>query len=126
VPGKFVLKRGTTGKFRFKLLSTNGKVLATSEPYESKAAALRGVESVRKNAGARLEDQTENTAAGGSTRRAGKKDKVVKALARDWEQTKADVPGLSGKNLRQNIDDTVKQAAGKESTPPKRKPNRAR
>lgn len=35
VPGKFVLKKGTTGKFRFNLLSTNGQVVATSEAYNS-------------------------------------------------------------------------------------------
>jgi hypothetical protein len=30
-PAKFVVKKGTTGKFRFNLLSTNGKAIATSE-----------------------------------------------------------------------------------------------
>jgi hypothetical protein len=109
------------------LLSTNGKVIATSEAYESKAAAMRGVESLRKNApGARLDDQTDKAGAGGaSLRRGGKKGGVVKALERDWEQTKADVPGLKGKNLRQDVGDTVKQAAGEKRTPPKRKPNRS-
>ena len=36
------------------------------------------------------------------------------ALERDWEQTKDDVPGLEGKDLDQDVDDTVKQAAGKD------------
>ncbi len=59
MPGKFVIKKGTTGKFRFNLLSTNGQVVATSETYNSKASALRGVRSVKKLAGgAPIEDQT--------------------------------------------------------------------
>ncbi len=58
MPGKFVIKKGTTGKFRFNLVSTNGQIVATSESYESKAAALKGVASVRKlAAGATLDDQ---------------------------------------------------------------------
>ena len=47
---KFVLKKGSTGKFHFNLIATNGQVIATSEAYESKAAALNGIESVKKNA----------------------------------------------------------------------------
>jgi len=57
--GKFMLKKGSTGKFHFNLVATNGQVIATSESYESKAAALKGIESVRKNAAeAELVDQT--------------------------------------------------------------------
>ena len=56
---KFVLKKGSTGKFHFNLIATNGQVIATSETYESKAAALNGIESVKKNAPvAEVEDQT--------------------------------------------------------------------
>ena len=50
MPGKFVVKKGPTGKFRFTLLSTNGQVVASSEAYETKRAALAGVASVQKNA----------------------------------------------------------------------------
>ena len=57
--GKFVLKKGSSGKFHFNLLATNGQVIATSEAYESKQAALNGIESVKKNApGAEVDDQT--------------------------------------------------------------------
>lgn len=57
--GKFQLKKGSTGKFHFNLVATNGQVIATSEAYESKASALKGIESVRKNApDAELDDQT--------------------------------------------------------------------
>jgi uncharacterized protein YegP (UPF0339 family) len=64
VPAKFVVKKGTTGKFRFNLLSTNGKAIATSETYETKRACLAGIESVRKNApNATIDDQTERQGA---------------------------------------------------------------
>jgi len=57
--GKFVIKKGTTGKFRWNLLASNGQVVATSEAYESKSAALKGIASVQRNAaGAKVEDQT--------------------------------------------------------------------
>ena len=57
--GKFVLKKGSTGKFHFNLVASNGQVIATSETYESKSAALNGIESVQKNApDAKIEDET--------------------------------------------------------------------
>ena len=59
--GKFVLKKGDTGKFHFNLLAANGQIIATSEAYNSKEAALNGIESVKKNApDATTEDQTED------------------------------------------------------------------
>jgi uncharacterized protein len=57
--GKFVLKKGSSGKFHFNLVAGNGQVIATSEAYESKAAALNGIESVQKNApDAKIDDET--------------------------------------------------------------------
>ena len=59
MPGKFVIKKGPTGKFRFSLLSTNGQIVASSQAYENKSAAMRGVASVQKlAAGARIVDTT--------------------------------------------------------------------
>ena len=56
---KFVLKKGSTGKYHFNLQASNGQVIATSEAYESKHSALNGIESVRKNAtSAEVDDQT--------------------------------------------------------------------
>ena len=49
-PGKFVVKQGPTGKYHFTLVASNGQVIATSEAYERRQAALNGIESVRKNA----------------------------------------------------------------------------
>jgi hypothetical protein len=48
--GKFELYTDKAGKFRFNLKAGNGQVIASSEAYESKKAALNGIESVRKNA----------------------------------------------------------------------------
>ena len=57
--GKFVLKKGATGKYHFNLEAGNGQVIATSESYESKRAAEHGIESVRTNAPtATVEDET--------------------------------------------------------------------
>jgi uncharacterized protein YegP (UPF0339 family) len=57
--GKFVLKKGSTGKFHFNLVAGNGQVIATSEAYESKAAAMNGIRSVQTNAPtAEIEDET--------------------------------------------------------------------
>ena len=58
---KFVLRKGSTGKFSFSLVATNGQVIATSEAYESKASAVNGIESVKRNAAdAAIDDQTDN------------------------------------------------------------------
>jgi uncharacterized protein YegP (UPF0339 family) len=48
---KFVVKSSGKGKFTFNLQAANGKVILSSEVYSSKNAALKGIESVRKNAG---------------------------------------------------------------------------
>jgi uncharacterized protein YegP (UPF0339 family) len=59
--GKFVLKKGTKGGFHFNLLASNGQVIASSEHYESKAAALNGIKSVQTNApDATIVDETAN------------------------------------------------------------------
>jgi uncharacterized protein YegP (UPF0339 family) len=61
VAGKFVLKKGTTGKYHFNLVASNGQVIATSEGYERKQSALNGIESVKSNApNAEIEDETED------------------------------------------------------------------
>ena len=72
MPGKFVIKKGSTGKFRFSLVSTNGQIVATSEAYNSKASAMNGIKSVQKLAAdAAIEDQTtKEWAAGEEARKA--------------------------------------------------------
>lgn len=85
MPGKFVIKKGSTGKFRFTLLSTNGQVVAASEAYNSKASAMGGVRSVQKLAAAAVvEDQTtKEWAAGEADRKAASAaKKAVKKTAK--------------------------------------------
>lgn len=49
--GKFELYKDKGGEYRFRLKAGNGEVIAlASEGYSSKASALKGIESVRKNA----------------------------------------------------------------------------
>ncbi len=56
--GKFVVKETKTG-VKFDLKAGNGEVIATSEVYTTKAACVKGIESVKKNSAvAAVEDQT--------------------------------------------------------------------
>ncbi len=59
--GKFELYKDGQGKYRFRLKAGNGEIIAVGEAYESKASALGGIDSVRRNAAdAELVDQTES------------------------------------------------------------------
>ena len=55
--GKFEIK-STDSAFRFNLLATNGQVIATSQSYSGLDSCKNGIESVRKNCAAHVEDQT--------------------------------------------------------------------
>lgn len=55
--GKFVVRETATG-IKFDLKATNGQVIATSEVYTTKAACLKGIESVKVNSVGEVEDQT--------------------------------------------------------------------
>ncbi|MGH9153306.1 MAG: YegP family protein [Acidimicrobiales bacterium] len=89
MPAKFVVKKATTGKFRFSLLSTSGLTVVTSESYNSKASAMNGIKAVRNlAAGAELEDRTTKAwAAGEADRKAAASAK--KAAARKAAAKKA-------------------------------------
>ena len=57
--GKFVITTAKNGEFTFNLKASNGEVVLTaSETYTSLSACENGIESVKKNAGAAIEDQT--------------------------------------------------------------------
>ncbi len=57
--GKFEIKKGSSGKFRFNLKAGNGQIILSSETYETKQSAEKGIESVKKNAlNAETEDLT--------------------------------------------------------------------
>ena len=47
---KFELYVDKGGEYRFNLKASNGEVIASSEGYKSKASAVNGIESVKKNA----------------------------------------------------------------------------
>ena len=55
--GKFVVKQTNTG-YKFNLKAGNGEVIATSEIYTTESACLNGVNSVKTNCVAEIEDQT--------------------------------------------------------------------
>jgi uncharacterized protein YegP (UPF0339 family) len=59
--GKFELYKDKSGEFRFRLKAGNGEVIATSsESYETKAGALNGIDSIKRNAvDANIDDQTD-------------------------------------------------------------------
>ena len=48
--GKFEVYTDKSGEYRFRLKAGNGEVIAISEGYSSKSAALNGIDSVRRNA----------------------------------------------------------------------------
>ncbi len=59
MPAKFVIKKGTTGKYRFALHASNGEIIATSEHYNSKQSCMGGIEAVKRAAPtAAIEDQS--------------------------------------------------------------------
>lgn len=57
--GKYVVKTGSSGLYRFNLYASNGRVVATSRSFPSAQACLRGMEALRAACGtADLEDQS--------------------------------------------------------------------
>lgn len=48
---KYQLYRDKQGRFRFRLRARNGRIIAVSQAYRSKAACLEGIASVCANAG---------------------------------------------------------------------------
>jgi uncharacterized protein YegP (UPF0339 family) len=68
--GKFVIKRGRSGKTHFVLLASNGRVVATSETYESKESCLKGIAAVKRLAADASVTEEEATPAAAATKRA--------------------------------------------------------
>jgi len=57
--GKFEIFEDKSGEFRWHLRAGNGEIIASSQGYKSKAAAEKGIDSVKANAaGAALVDKT--------------------------------------------------------------------
>jgi uncharacterized protein YegP (UPF0339 family) len=58
VAAKFELYKDGQSKYRFRLKAGNGEIIAVGEAYESKASAMSGIDSVRRNAvDATVDDQ---------------------------------------------------------------------
>jgi len=59
VDAKFELNKDKAGEFRFKLVAVNGEIISVSEGYTTRESALKGIESVKRNAYmAVIEDKT--------------------------------------------------------------------
>lgn len=50
MPGKFVVKPTSNGRYMFNLKASNGEVILTSQTYGRRQSALVGVEAVRRHA----------------------------------------------------------------------------
>ena len=66
--GKFVMKPTANGGFKFDLKAGNGEIIASSQIYKSEASCKAGIESVRNNCAAAVEDQTVYTDKAGEFR----------------------------------------------------------
>jgi uncharacterized protein YegP (UPF0339 family) len=78
--GKFVIKKGRTGQFRFSLVGRNGQIVATSATYTTRASCMNGIKSVKTlAAGAPIEDQTNKETV---ARQAGKAAGAAKVTAK--------------------------------------------
>jgi uncharacterized protein YegP (UPF0339 family) len=85
---KFVVYQDKAKKFRFRLLATNGDIIATGEVYENKASCLKGIKSIQKNAPVAV--LVDETAAKEPAKKAiAKKPEAPKAVAKKPEVKKA-------------------------------------
>lgn len=55
--GKFELKKSKNNKYFFSLRAGNGQTILASEMYETRASAVKGIESVKKNGAAEVRYQ---------------------------------------------------------------------
>ena len=47
---KFTIRKDANGEFRFRIVATNGNVLASSEGYAAKASAVKAIERIKSDA----------------------------------------------------------------------------
>jgi uncharacterized protein len=55
---KYQVYKDVTGKFRFRLLAENNKIVAVDQAYEQHSSCIKGIESIQTNCGAEVEDLT--------------------------------------------------------------------
>jgi len=58
MPGKFIISKTPKGFFRFSLQAANYQTVLTSQNYASLRNCKDGIEAIKKNATADVEDQT--------------------------------------------------------------------
>lgn len=47
---KFTIYKDKAGEFRFRIVATNGNILASSEGYTAKASAVNAIERIKSDA----------------------------------------------------------------------------
>lgn len=62
--GKFEIYKDSAGEFRFRLKSSNGQNVLSSEGYKTKASAQNGIRSVQENSGDAARFQKSDSASG--------------------------------------------------------------
>ncbi len=56
---KYEVYKDKRGEFRFRLIATNGRIIAVGESYKTVASCLNGINSIKKNApDAKIEDNS--------------------------------------------------------------------
>jgi uncharacterized protein YegP (UPF0339 family) len=78
---KFEIFTDKSKQYRFRLKASNGEIIATGEAYPTKAAALKGIASIQKNASTAKIDDPEAKAAE-VAKKVAAKEKAVKAKAK--------------------------------------------
>jgi uncharacterized protein YegP (UPF0339 family) len=101
MPAKFIIFKDKSSKFRFRLLATNGEIIAVGEAYNTKAACLNGVKSIQKNAPvAALIDETtksKDELEAEAKKKAARKKSAKKAAKKKAGAKKAAVKKAAGK-----------------------------
>lgn len=92
---RFVVRKGSTGTFRFNLIGTNGRIIATSEAYNSKSSALKGIEAVKRHA---LDADILDDATAPKPRKSRERDRAnaITSSTRRVRQDPGDADGLGG------------------------------
>ncbi len=94
MPAKYVLSQKASG-FHWNLVATNGRVIASSEVYNSKQAAMAGIRSVQKNGATDVIVTAEELEATRRPVKAAPAKSVTKAAAKTVSGAKKAVKGGS-------------------------------
>jgi uncharacterized protein YegP (UPF0339 family) len=81
MPAKYVLAHKPGKGYHWNLVATNGQVIASSEHYETKRAAMKGIASTQKNAATTVIVDADEQAAGKAARKATARKAAAKKTA---------------------------------------------